>query len=90
MSDQGQLPEQATERLIVVEQAGRFMVVSEDDPNDWVASFTPDERFPARDWAERMAELYNLRGHDERNPDNAPIFTGTHHPRTHSQVRGQE
>jgi hypothetical protein len=89
MADQGQLPEQGTERLTVVERAGIFMVVSEDDPNDWVACFTPDERFPARDWAERMAELYNLRGHDERDPDDAPIFMGTHHPRKESHARGE-
>ena len=58
------------------------MVVSEDDPSDWVACFTPDEHFPARHWAERMAELYNLRGSDSpHDPDQAPVFLGTHHPR---------
>lgn len=68
------------ERLTVVERAGVYVVASEDDPDDWVACFTEDERFPARDWAERMAELYNLRGHEDRDPDKAPLFTGTHHP----------
>lgn len=68
------------ERLAVIEQAGVYLVVNEDDPSDWVACFTEDERFPARDWAERMAELYNLRGHETRDPSRPPIFTGTHHP----------
>ena len=68
-------------RLTVVERAGTFIVASEDDPSDWVACFTQDARFPARDRAERMAELYNLQGHDNvRDPDHAPVFTGTHHP----------
>lgn len=76
------LPEEAIERLTVVELDGVFMVVSEDDPSDWVACFSQDEHFPARDWAERMAELYNLREHEEeRDPNNAPVFWGTHHPR---------
>lgn len=79
--DTEQLPEQSPERLIVVEFDGVFMVASEDDPSDWVACFTQDERFPARDWAERMAELYNLRPHDdERDPERPPVFMGTHHP----------
>lgn len=70
------------ERLIVVELEGTFVVANEDDPSDWVACFTQDERFPARDWAERMAELYNLRGpNDVRDPANPPVFMGTHHPR---------
>jgi hypothetical protein len=70
------------ERLMVVELEGAFVVVSEDDPSDWVACFTQDKHFPARDWAERMAELYNLRGREEnsRDPEKAPIFTGSHHP----------
>lgn len=58
------------------------MVASEDDPSDWIACFTQDEAFPARDWAERMVELYNLRGtsEDERDPAKPPLFLGTHHP----------
>jgi hypothetical protein len=72
------------ERLIVVEQEGVFVVVSEDDPNDWIASFTPDEQFPARAWAERMADLYNLRhdGNFAADDERAPPFTGAHHPLT--------
>jgi hypothetical protein len=74
MDDQDRSPE----RLIVVEIEGAFVVTSEGDPSDWVACFTQDATFPAHDWAERMAELYNLR---ERAPENAPLFTGMHHPR---------
>jgi hypothetical protein len=77
MEDEGLSPE----RLMVVELEGTFVVVSEDDPHDWVASFVQNKTFPARDWAERMAELYNLRGHDgTRDPEDAPLFLGTHHP----------
>jgi hypothetical protein len=77
-------------RLVVVEQEGNFVVANEDDPNDWVACFSHDARFPARGWAERMAELYNLRpdNESERDPNDAPLFTGTHHPtRRHSDAR---
>lgn len=31
------------------------------DPGDWVASFRKSPGFPARDWARRMADLYNQR-----------------------------
>lgn len=77
---------ESPERLMVVELEGAFMVTSEDDPSDWVACFTQDANFPARDWAERMAELYNLRGHelDTRDPEKPPLFLGTHHPRQES------
>ncbi len=76
LSDERPLPE----RLTVIEMAGSYIVASADDPSDWLASFTPDAHFPARDWAERMAELYNLRGHENRDPDQPPVFTGSHHP----------
>ena len=82
-NDEGMSPE----RLMVVELEGTFVVTSEDDPSDWVACFTQDAAFPARDWAERMAELYNLRGHeiDARDPEKPPIFLGTHHPQQGSE-----
>lgn len=76
------------DRLIVLEQEGIFVVVSEDDPSDWIASFTQDARFPARDWAERMADLYNIRSseHDTADLENVPLFTGSHHPVRHSHA----
>jgi hypothetical protein len=81
MADKDGLPGSLLpERLTVIEVDGVFVVASEDDPSDWVACFSQDEHFAARAWAERMAELYNLRGDDERDPDNPPVFLGTHHP----------
>jgi hypothetical protein len=69
-------------RLVVLELGGAFVVVNEDDPNDWIASFTPGDAFPARDWAERMAALYNLRNDDSfaDEYEHAPAFSGTHDP----------
>jgi hypothetical protein len=69
-------------RLVVLELAGAFVVVDEDDPSDWIAAFTPGDAFPARDWAERMADLYNLRSRENvtADPESAPLFMGSHHP----------
>jgi hypothetical protein len=70
------------ERLIVLKQGNTFVVVHEDDPSDWLASFTQDEAFPAQEWAERMADLFNLRiVEDDSAEPHAPLFTGSHHPR---------
>lgn len=49
------------ERVIVLERETAFLVVSADDPDDWIACFQKSTYFPAQDWAERMAYLYNLR-----------------------------
>jgi hypothetical protein len=71
----------AHERLIVLQQGNTFVVVHEDDPSDWLASFTQDEEFPAREWAERMADLFNLRNSEtSAGEQRAPLFTGSHHP----------
>ena len=45
--------------LIETEQA--YLVVFDNNPDDWVARFSKSNRFPAQEWAERMAKLYNLR-----------------------------
>jgi hypothetical protein len=42
---------------------------------DWLASFAKDDEFPARAWAERMADLYNGEG----TPD-PPGPVGSHAP----------
>jgi hypothetical protein len=70
-------------RLMVVEQNGVYRVVSEEDPDDWIAAFTADAAFPARDWAERMAEIYNLRSREQETEDgeSPPLYLGSHHPR---------
>ena len=36
-----------------------YIVAAAGDPGDWVASFRKSPGFPARDWARRMAALYN-------------------------------
>ena len=71
----------AHERLIVLKQGNTFVVAHEDNPSDWLASFTQDEEFPAREWAERMADLFNLRSSGSAaDEQRAPLFTGSHHP----------
>jgi hypothetical protein len=78
----------ASERLIVVENDGTFVVASEDDPSDWVASFTQHETFAAQEWAERMADLFNLRTQENQpdDPEKAPPFTGSHHPQNQAKT----
>ena len=48
-------------RLAVVEGADRVLVVSEDDPSDWLCAFARDGDFPAEHWAHNMARTYNER-----------------------------
>ena len=48
-------------RLSVREEETAFLVVREEDPNDWLARFEKDGDFPAHEWAENMANVYNRR-----------------------------
>lgn len=48
-------------RLAVLEEQEAFLVVRVDDPEDWLARFEKDGDFPAREWAENMARVYNRR-----------------------------
>jgi hypothetical protein len=48
-------------RLAVVEEEDRVLVVVEADPEDWLCAFAKTGGFPARRWAERMADAYNAR-----------------------------
>ena len=48
-------------RLSVREEESAFLVVREEDPDDWLARFEKDGHFPAREWAENMANVYNRR-----------------------------
>jgi hypothetical protein len=48
-------------RLVVVEEAERFVVAWEDDPADWLCAFAKSDRFPAERWASDMARTYNAR-----------------------------
>jgi hypothetical protein len=50
-----------SDRLTVVEEADRFLVVSEADPGDWVCAFAKAGGFPAERWAHDMAHTYNAR-----------------------------
>lgn len=47
--------------LAVREEEGAFLVVRAGDPEDWLARFETDGTFPAREWAENMASVYNWR-----------------------------
>ncbi len=48
-------------RLSVREEETAFLVVWEESPDDWLARFEKDGDFPAREWAENMADVYNRR-----------------------------
>jgi hypothetical protein len=50
-----------SERLAVIEEHDRFLVVREDDPSDWLCAFARDGEFPAERWAHNMARTYNER-----------------------------
>ena len=50
-----------SDRLAVVEEHDRFLVVREDDPSDWLCAFARDGDFPAERWARNMASTYNER-----------------------------
>ena len=50
-----------SDRLAVVEEDDRFVVVREDDPDDWLCAFAKTGDFPAERWARDMARTYNAR-----------------------------
>jgi hypothetical protein len=50
-----------SDRLAVVEEPERFLVVREDDPTDWLCAFAKHGDFPAERWARDMARTYNAR-----------------------------
>jgi hypothetical protein len=50
-----------SDRLTVVEEQDRFLVVREDDPSDWLCAFAKTNGFPAARWAHDMARTYNAR-----------------------------
>jgi hypothetical protein len=47
--------------LAVVEEEDAFLVARAEDPEDWLARFEKSGGFPARQWAENMARVYNRR-----------------------------
>jgi hypothetical protein len=50
-----------SDRLTVVEEPDRFLVVREEDPADWLCAFAKTADFPAERWARDMARTYNAR-----------------------------
>ncbi len=62
-------------RLAVREERAAFLVVREEDPDDWLARFEKGGDFPAREWAENMARVFNRRL--ERRSAGPPTPPGT-------------
>ncbi len=62
-------------RLVVREERAAFLVVRAEDPDDWLARFEKGNDFPAREWAENMARVYNRRL--ERRLTGPPTPPGT-------------
>jgi hypothetical protein len=46
-------------KLILLETDTSFRVAWAQDEDDWVVEFLKKPNFPARQWAERMVDLYN-------------------------------
>ena len=46
-------------KLTLIETKEAYLVVFDNNPDDWVARFSKSQGFPAREWAERMVMLYN-------------------------------
>ena len=61
MGSEGPAGSQVEGRLAVREEAGAFLVVREDAPEDWLARFEKADGFAAREWAQNMARVYNRR-----------------------------
>jgi hypothetical protein len=78
---EGPAAPQVDGRLAVREEAEAFLVVREGDPEDWLARFDKGEGFPAREWAENMARIYNRRL--QRRSVGPPIPPGTRPPSYH-------
>jgi len=76
-------PQQVGGKLAVREERAAFLVVREEDPDDWLARFDKDGGFPAREWAENMVRVFNRRL--ERRTSGPPTPPGTrpssHQPR---------
>ncbi len=48
-------------KLAVREEESAFLVFRAGHPEDWLARFEKTGDFPAREWAENMARVYNRR-----------------------------
>ena len=67
-------------RLAVREEEAAYLVVREEDPDDWLARFEKDGGFPAREWAENMASVYNRRLADGRPTGPPGPRPASYHP----------
>ena len=76
-------PPQVHGRLAVREEEAAFLVVREEDPDDWLARFEKGGGFPAREWAENMARVFNRRL--EHGADRPPTPPGTRPPSYHPE-----
>lgn len=54
-------PQEVDGKLAIREERAAFLVVREEDPDDWLVRFDKDGGFPAREWAENMVRVYNRR-----------------------------
>jgi hypothetical protein len=68
--------------LAVVEEETAYLVVRAEDPEDWLVGFEKAPDFPAREWAENMARVYNRRLLNRPAGPPTPPGTrpGTYHP----------
>jgi len=55
----GKDPPLMDRKLVVIEKDNAYWVTWEGDSDDWLVIFSSKEGFPARQWAERMVDLYN-------------------------------
>lgn len=69
-------------KLAVREQEEAFLVVREEDPEDWLVRFEKGLGFPAREWAENMVHVYNRRlfRHSDRLPTPPGTQPASYHP----------
>ena len=69
-------------RLAVSEEEAAFLVVRAEDPGDWLVRFEKSPDFPAREWAENMVSVYNLRlSRRHAGPPTLPgTRPGSYHP----------
>ena len=54
-------PKEVDGKLSIREERAAFLVVWEEDPDDWLVRFDKDGGFPAREWAENMVRVFNRR-----------------------------
>jgi hypothetical protein len=54
-------PQEVGGKLAIREERAAFLVVREEDPDDWLVRFDKDGGFPAREWAENMVRVFNRR-----------------------------